>query len=264
MDTSGMYPMPDVKQTPSKNPQVIIAILIIGVLIIGSVGAYFMTKNRDTEKLGLENDLINFQSTVPSSVEIFKSVETNTTRYEENELSTLTYLQAHDDEIAYCSKFDEKTDGTTVAQLLDPVIIKAISDRVGESITIPLSEKLKIIMGIDNGLLTDLCNYNGDVWGLILSSDLQTMIPYHFTESEGEYFLNAYNPFLTQGGYGSLFFDHIPNRIVAATGYSEDGLLEWEYYILDGESGATDLIESCNQKVEETLTTLECAREYIP
>lgn len=246
-----MYPTSEPAQTQTKNPQIIIATIIIGFLVAAGIGAYFITKNATTD---IDS----------SSVSIFNTVETNTVKMGEENASTLTYLQAHDDE-AYCSKFDEKTDGTTVAQLSEPAVIKTISDRIGASLVSPFTEKLTTIMNIDNGLFTDLCNHDGDIWALILSSDLQTMMPYHFTESNGIYSLNAYNPFLTQGGYGSLFFDHVPNTTIAATGYSEEeGLLEWEYYALDGESGATDLIESCNRDAREEMIILECTREYEP
>jgi len=251
MDTSGMYPTSEPTQTQTNNPQRIIIAIGVGVLVAIGIAAYFTTKNVT-------------EDTTSSSISVFNSVKTNTVKIGEEDASTLTYLQAHDDE-AYCSKFDEQTDGATAAQLSEPAVIKTISDRIGASLVSPFTEKLTTIMNIDNGLFTDLCNHDGDIWTLILSSDLQTMMPYHFTESNGIYSLNAYNPFLTQGGYGSLFFDHVPNTTIAATGYSEEeGLLDWEYYALDGESGATDLIESCNQDARETTIILECAREYVP
>lgn len=122
-------------------------------------------------------------------------------------------------------------------------------------------------MAIDGGLLTDACNHNGDIWVLVLSSDLQTMTPFHLSFSDNTYRLGAYNPFLTIGGYAAMYFDHIPGRTVIGTGTTtKAGIFDWAYYALDQGSAATDLIESCKRDAETDPenVTLKCSREYIP
>jgi hypothetical protein len=250
--------------TPSRNSPILIGLVIISILIAVGVAGYFLTQSPTTEMSSTPSSTTNTVS-VPASIDvaIFERVLTETEYSGGDDASTVSYLQGHEDETSYCTKFDEDSDGATSEQLMDPTIYGNIVSRAGSSIGSSLVAELTRIMNIDGGLLTDLCNHNGDVWTLVLSSDLQTMTPYRYSVSEDS--LNAYNPFLTQGGYGSLYFDHIADTTVVATIYQEEeGLLDWEYYALDRDSGATDLIERCNRDARTSEVTLSCSREYVP
>jgi hypothetical protein len=264
MDTPS--PTPLSTPTPSGNSPVLIGLVVVSMLIAVGVTGYFLTQSPATETTSGTNQYASTNTTTtakPIDVAIFEHISTETDRTGSDDASTVTYLQGHDDELSYCSKFDEATDGATAAELTDPMIAETLSSRAGASTAPMLIEKLTTIMNIDGGLLTDLCNHNGDIWALVLSSDLQTMTPYHYSGSTES--LNAYNPFLTQGGYGSLYFDHIADTTVVATIYQqEEGLLDWEYYALDRDSGATDLIERCTRDARSTEVSLMCSREYMP
>lgn len=247
----------------SGNSPVLIGLVIVSTLVALGTGGYLLM-NPPATSVSPESSNASVR-TAPASIDvaIFEHVATETERSGDDDASTVSYLQAHDDELSYCSKFDEASDGTTADELLDATIAANIASRSGSTIATALTAELSRIMSIDGGLLTDLCNHNGEIWTLILSSDLQTMTPYRYSTSDDT--LNAYNPFLTRGGYGSLYFDHITDTTVAATIYQEEeGMLEWEYYALDRDSGATDLIERCSRDATTSEVTLACSREYIP
>lgn len=260
MDMPASAPLSSVP-TPSGNSPVLIGLVVLSMLIAVGVTGYFLTQSPNNEAATSVTSSIAAPASI--DVTIFERVSTETEYTGGDDESTVSYLQAHEDELSYCTKFDEDTDGATVEQLADPTISENIYSRAGSTISPFLVAELTRIMSIDGGLLTDLCNHNGEIWTLILSSDLQTMTPYRYSTSEDS--LNAYNPFLTQGGYGSLYFDHIADTTVAATIYQEEeGMLEWEYYALDRDSGATDLIERCTRDARTSEVTLTCSREYMP
>lgn len=267
MPTSTPTPTPAPLSAPtsSGNSPILIGLVVLSMLIAVGVTGYFLTQSPASESSGTQSTAsTNSESTTtPIDVSIFEHIATETEYTGGDDESTVSYLQAHEDELSYCTKFDEDTDGATVEQLADPTISGNIYSRAGSTVAPLLVAELTRIMSIDGGLLTDLCNHNGEIWTLILSSDLQTMTPYRYSISEDS--LNAYNPFLTRGGYGSLYFDHIADTTVAATIYQkEEGLLEWKYYALDRDSSATDLIERCTRDARTSEVTLFCSREYMP
>lgn len=263
---SSMPPVPN----RSGNPPGLIALTALSILIALGVTGYFITRPAPEAaiKIAPTNNEAAKQTLSPVDVAIFNHVVNSTAKSGADDATTSTFLQYHDDETTYCSKFDEETDGATVADLTTPAVSDVLYARIGDDTTSAgLIERLSVLMAIDGGLLTDACNYNGDIWVLVLSSDLQTMTPYHLTFSDGAYRLGAYNPFLTIGGYASIYFDHIPGRVVVGTGTTTDaGTLDWAYYILDPGAAATDLIEACERdaKTDPENVTLECSREYIP
>ncbi len=254
----------------SGNPPGLIALTVISVLIALGVTGYFLTRPAPEAAEKAQTNINGTATTAPSSVDvaIFNHVVTDTTKSGADDGTTSTFLQYNDDETIYCSKFDEATDGATVANLTTPAVSDSLYARVGDdAVAAGLIEKLSTLMAIDNGLLTDACNHNGDIWVLVLSSDLQTMTPYHLTSADDGYHLGAYNPFLTIGGYAAMYFDYVPGRTVIGTGTTNDsGALDWAYYILDTGSAATDLIESCERDAatDPEHVTLDCSREYIP
>lgn len=254
----------------SGNPPGLIALTVVSILIALGVTGYFMTRPTPSTITNVGAPSTGTATQAPSvvDVEIFNHVVIDTTKSGADDSTTSTYLQYRDDEAAYCSKFDEETDGATVADLATPAISDVLYARIGnDAAAAGLITKLSTLMAIDNGLLTDACNHNGDIWVLVLSSDLQTMTPYHFTSADDGYHLGAYNPFLTIGGYAAMYFNYVPGRTVIGTGTTTDsGAFDWAYYILDPGSAATDLIESCERDAATNPehVTLDCSREYIP
>lgn len=245
----------------SRNPGLVIAVVISIIIAIGVVG-YVTTQGVIPSVMTTSNEL---EQTMPaaSAISIFDHVTTNTNRTGADEEGTLTYLQGHDEETDYCVKFDEDSDGATVDQLSDPATVMNIESAVGADLAPTVTAALTTVMSIDDGLLTDLCNHGDDIYALVLSADLQTMTPYRFAGSNADTHMVAYNPILTPGRYGALYFDHVPNTVVVGTNMKhEDGTVEWQYYALDRSSGATDLIESCDQDATVSPATLNCSREY--
>lgn len=263
---SSMPPVP----SRSGNPPGLIALTVVSILIALGVTGYFVTRPAPEAAVDTPTNTSGATTKVPSSVDvaIFNHVVNDTTKSGADDGTTSTFLQDHDDETAYCSKFDEVTDGATVADLSTPAVSDVLYARIGDDVaTAGLIERLFVLMAIDGGLLTDACNHNGDVWVLILSSDLQTMTPYHLSYANSAYRLGAYNPFLTIGGYAAMYFDHVPGRTVIGTGTTtKAGIFDWAYYVLDSGAAATDLIEACERdaKTDPENVTLDCSREYIP
>lgn len=263
---SSMPPAPN----RSGNPPGLIALTVVSILIAIGVTGYFVTRPapESTANIAINNSESATRTPSPVDVAIFNHVVNDTTKSGADDATTSTFLQYHDDETAYCSKFDEITDGATVADLTTSAVSDVLYAQIDNDITAAaLIERLSVLMAIDGGLLTDACNHDGDIWVLVLSSDLQTMTPFHLSYSDDAYRLGAYNPFLTIGGYAAMYFDHIPGRTVIGTGTTTNtGTLDWAYYVLDQGSAATDLIESCERdaKTNPENVTLECSREYIP
>ena len=241
-------------ETPSRNPGLIIAVVVSVLIAVGALG-YFTMQGVTSNQ--------NATTKTPSAISIFDHVSTNTERTGDDANSTLTYLQGHDDETSYCVQFDRDSDGVTVEQLSDPTTTVNIDSVVGTDLEPAVTAALNKVMSIDGGLLTDLCSHSDDTYALVLSADLQTMTPYRLSGSGDDAHLVAYNPILTPGGYGALYFDHVPGTVIVGTNMKhDDETVEWQYYALDRSSGATDLIESCDQDATGTLATLSCSREY--
>lgn len=263
---SSMPPAP----SRSGNPPGLIALTVVSLLIALGVTGYFITRPapESTPETAINTNATGTQAPASVDVSVFNNVVIDTTKSGTDDATTSTFLQNHDDETMYCSKFDQVTDGASVADLTTPAVSEVLYARVGNDATAAaLIERLSVLMAIDGGLLTDACNRDGDIWVLVLSSDLQTMTPFHLSYADNAYRLGAYGPLLTIGGYAAMYFDHIPGRTVIGTGTTtDDGVYEWAYYVLDQGSAATDLIESCerNEKADPENVTLECSREYIP
>lgn len=260
--------MPPSGPAPSRNNPALVIALIVSILVaIGAAGYGFMQSQSTATTTTSTSSSGSTATSATYGVEIYTHVSVDTSRTSSDaDNGGFTYLQAHDDELDYCSKFDTENDGATSADLLSDAIYGEISSRVGASNVVDVTTELDDKMSIDGGLLTDLCNYNGEIYALVLSSDLQTMTPYHLgTDSSGESDFRAYAPILTPGGYGNLYFDHIPNRVVFLTGhYPDTNVMSWEYYVLDPAEGASDLIESCTRDGSGGTVELECDREYTP
>lgn len=246
----------------SRNPGLMIAIVISMFLALGA-GAYVLMRPDSTSSfLPIGSGDAKYEG-----VPIFSSIEINTSSSTTDPESGYTYLGNQASEIGYCTKFDEDTDGANAADLTDPLISQKITDTVGASISTDVRIVLQDIMTIDDGLLTDLCNYQGSIYALILSSDLQTMTPYIVIVENDGYVAQAYDPILTPGGYGSIFFNYVLDTVLIGTGHYQDEqekILEWKYYALDKNNGATDLIESCEREATGEMITLTCSREYQP
>lgn len=245
-------------ETSSRNPGLIIAVVVSILIAVGVVG--YVTMQGVVPSI-TSNPEATTQTA--STVGIFGHVTTNTDRTGADKDSTLTYLQGHDDETGYCVQFDRDSDGVAAEQLSVPTIAIDINSVVGTDLGPIVTTELNRVMSIDGGLLTDLCNHADDTYALVLSADLQTMTPYRLSGSGDDAEMVAYSPILTPGGYGALYFDHVPGTVVVGTNMKhDDETVEWQYYALDRSSGATDLIESCDQDATVSPATLSCSREY--
>jgi hypothetical protein len=260
---SNQTPVMPPNEPASRNPGLMIAVVVSVVIALGVAG-YFATKGGTLSVVSGSNESKQTSQT-SSAIGVFNHVAIGTDRTGANEDSTLTYLQGHDDETEYCTKFDVDSDGAAVDELSEPTTVINIESTVGTGLSPTVITSLTKVMSIDDGLLTDLCSHNDDVYALVLSADLQTMTPYRLAGSDTDAHMVAYNPILTPGGYGALYFDHVQGYVVVGTNMKhDDETVEWQYYALDRSSGATDLIESCDQNATISPATLSCSREYTP